>query len=459
MSYPYERENEEIEESSRIMTRIPPNDIEAEQAVLGSMFFGQDAISVAYEKLKPEDFYRADNRVIFEAMIDLYVHNIPVDFVTLRSKLDELQLTEQAGGREYLIMLTGYVSTSANILHYIKIIEKMAMRRRLIQAGQDITTGGYDYGKEIDEVVEDAEKAIFNISQNRNTSDFVTLRDALVDSIEEIEKVYKNKGASSGISTGFADFDRMTAGLHPSDLVLIAARPSVGKTALALKIAQNVAVRQGVPTAIFSLEMSSMQLVNRLLCAEAMIDSHKLRTGELDPTDWEKIVSAVGPLGDAPLYIDDTPGITTQELRSKCRKLKLEKGLELIVIDYLQLMSGSKRTSESRQQEISEISRNLKAIAREMKAPVIALSQLSRAVESRADHRPMLSDLRESGAIEQDADVVSFLYRDEYYNPDTEKKNIAEVIIAKQRNGPTGTVELMYLNQYTKFVSIDKQGI
>jgi replicative DNA helicase len=436
-------------------TRILPNDIEAEQAVLGSMFFGSDAVSTAYESLKPEDFYRGDNRAIFEAMIELFMNNIPVDLVTLKDKLDEKGLTEQVGGKQYLVVLAGAVSTSANLSHYIKIIEKKSTLRKLIQASTDISKDSYDGTKELEEIIENAEKSIFNIVQNRNSGDFSSINEILIDSVSKIEEVYINKGNVSGIATGFIDFDNKTAGLQPSDLILIAARPSMGKTAFALNIAQNVSVRKGLSTAIFSLEMSKAQLVSRLLCAEAMIDSHKLRTGDLAPEDWEKIAEAIGPLGSAPIYIDDTPGISISELRAKCRRLKMEKGLDLIMIDYLQLMSGS-RKNESRQQEISEISRSLKAVAREMNAPVIALSQLSRACETRTDHRPMLSDLRESGAIEQDADLVAFIYRDEYYHPDTEKKGQAEVIISKQRNGPTGTVDLLYLDNYTKFVNIQR---
>lgn len=439
-----------------ISARIPPNDQEAEQAVLGSMFFGTEAISLAYESLKPDDFYRADNKAVFEAMIELFLKNIPVDLITLKDNLDSKGLTAQIGGKEYILVLASSVSTSANLEHYIKIMQKKATLRKLIDAAGTISKESYEGSKELEEIIDIAEKSIFDIVQNQDTGDFSHIHEVLVESVDKIEEIYLNKGNVSGIPTGFADFDNKTAGLQPSDLILIAARPSMGKTAFALNIAQNVAVRKGYSTAVFSLEMSKAQLVTRLLCAESMIDSHKLRTGELDVTDWEKLADAIGPLSAAPIYIDDTPGISVGELRAKCRRLKMEKGLDLIIIDYLQLMSGTKK-NESRQQEISEISRSLKAIAREMQAPVIALSQLSRACESRTDHRPMLSDLRESGAIEQDADLVAFLYRDEYYHPDSEKKGQAEVIIAKQRNGPTGTVDLMYLGSQTKFVNMQKQ--
>jgi len=432
--------------------RVPPNDTEAEMALLGCMFFGVDVIGEIHGRLKPADFYRPDNRIIFEAMTDLFARNAPVDLITLGAKLDERGFTESVGGRDYLLMLASSVSTSANWEHYAKIIEKKSTQRKLIQAGQKIAGDGYDSSKELEEILEDAEKSIFNILQGKSGSDFALMKDLLVDAIGDIEKIYKNKGQTAGISTGYKDLDAKTAGLHPSDLVLIAARPAVGKSALAHSICQNVTIDQQVPTALFSLEMSNVQIVNRLLCSKAKLDFQKIRTGELDSNDWAKIIGAVAPLSEAPLYIDDTPGITPTEIRAKCRKLKMEKGLGLIIIDYLQLMSGGKRI-ENRQQEISEISRSLKGIAREMNVPVIALSQLSRAVESRADKRPMLSDLRESGAIEQDADTVMFIYRDEYYNPGEDNAGQAEIIIAKQRSGPTGTVELTFVDRYTRFES------
>ena len=432
--------------------RVPPNDSEAEIALLGCMFFGVDVVGEIHARIKPEDFYRPDNRIIFEAMIDLFARNAPVDFITLGAKLDERGVTDSVGGREYLLMLASAVSTSANWEHYARIIEKKSIQRKLIQAGQKITGDGYDSGKELAEMIENAEKSIFNIVQGKSGDEFTLMKDLLVDAIGDIEKIYKNKGQTAGISTGYRDLDLKTAGLHPSDLVLIAARPAMGKSALAHNICQNIAIGQKVPTAVFSLEMSKVQIVNRLLCSEAKLDFQKIRTGNLDSNDWAKIIGAVAPLSEAPLYIDDTPGITPTEIRAKCRRLKMEKGLGLIVIDYLQLMSGGGRT-ENRQQEISEISRSLKGLAREMDAPVIALSQLSRAVEQRADKRPMLSDLRESGAIEQDADVVMFIYRDEYYNPGEDNAGQAEIIIAKQRSGPTGTVEMTFVDKYTRFES------
>lgn len=442
-------------ENSHIQ-HIPPHDQDAEQAVLSCMIFDSDGIVVAYETLQGEDFYRPDHKIIFEAIIELYTKNIPVDLVTLKNKLEEKSILEQIGGMSYIIDIAGMVSTSANTKYYAKIVSEKSILRKLIKASGDITSMSYSSKENVDEIINKAEKSIFNIIQNRQSDEFSHIHEILASSIDKIEKIYYSQSKITGIETGFADLDNKTAGFQPSDLILIAARPSMGKTALALNIAQYAAVNNNIPTAIFSLEMSKEQLVNRLLCSQALIDAQKLRTGGLEPDDWPKIARAMGELSEAPIYIDDTPGINTIELRAKCRKLKLEKGLGLIVIDYLQLMSGNGRT-DSRQQEISEISRALKAVAREMEAPVIALSQLSRACESRADHRPMLSDLRESGAIEQDADVVAFLYRDEYYNPETEKKNQAEVIIAKQRNGPTGTVDLIWLGSYTKFASVEKQ--
>jgi len=437
------------------LSRIPPHDIEAEQSVLGSMIIDHEAIVAAAEILRGDDFYRPDHKQIYEACMDLFNDNSPIDLVTLKSRLEEKGLLEQVGGISYLSHLAASVPTSAHIKQYAKIVESKSILRRLIKACQDISAISYEAKEDVNVILNQAEHNIFHILQNKHTEDFSPMREVLLNAFDKIEEIYRNRGKVTGVPTGFIDLDYKTAGFQPSDFILIAARPSMGKTAFALNIAQYAAVRQKVPVAVFSLEMSKEQLVNRMLCAEAMVDSQKLRTGSLEQDDWVKIARAMGPLSEARIYIDDTPGISVMEMRAKCRRLKLEKGIGLIFIDYLQLMSGDRRF-DSRQQEISEISRSLKALAREMDAPVIALSQLSRACESRADHRPMLSDLRESGAIEQDADVVMFLYRDEYYHPDTEKKNQAEVIIAKQRNGPTGTVDLIWLGQYTKFVNMQK---
>ena len=433
--------------------RIPPNDVEAEQAVLSSMLFDREAIAIAYELVRGDDFYRPDHKAIYEAMLELFIKNIPVDAITLCDKLTEQGILEQVGGRAYVAVLADAYYTSAHVRQHSKIVADKAILRRLIKAAAEISASGYEARDEIETVLEQAEKSIFEISMNRNSRDFSPINEVIAIALERLEAVAKAKGRVTGVETGFVDFDNKTAGLQKSDLILVGARPSMGKTAFLLNIAQHASVRNNVPTAVFSLEMSKEQLVNRMLCVEAHLDSHKFRTGDLNDDDWNKIAQSVAPLSGAPLFIDDTPGITVAELRAKCRRLKLEKNLGLVVIDYIQLMSTSNSRSESRQMEISEISRSLKGLAKELDAPVLTAAQLSRAVEARKDHRPMLSDLRESGAIEQDADVVAFLYRDEYYNPDTLKKNHAEVIIAKQRNGPTGTVELTYLSQFTKFVN------
>ncbi len=429
---------------------VPPHDEAAEQAVLSSMFLDREAVAAALEILRGEDFYRPDHRIVFEAAEELFSAGVPVDVITIKNKLEEKQLFEKVGGVGFIASVSTVVGSSVNVKHYARIVEEKSLLRRLIRTSGEISQMSYEGKEDVSSIMEQAEKSIFDIMQKRHTEEFSHIRDIAVESFEKIEDIYRSKGKLTGIATGFVDFDTKTAGLQKSDLILLAARPSMGKTAFALNIVQNAAIRGNVPTAVFSLEMSKEQLVNRMLCSEAMMDAQKLRTGALEDSDWPLLIQAMGPLSQAPIYIDDTPGISPMEIRSKCRKLKMEKGLGLIIIDYLQLMSGNGR-NDSRQQEISEISRSLKAVAREMDAPVIALSQLSRACEQRADHRPMLSDLRESGAIEQDADVVAFLYRDEYYFPDTEKKNQAELIIAKQRNGPTGTVDLTWLGQYTKF--------
>lgn len=436
---------------------LPPYSMEAEQSVIGSMILDREAISSALEILISDDFfYQPDLKTIFEAAVDLYNSNKPVDLVTLQNKLKDEGVLDQIGGVNHLSNLAMSVPTSAHVKNYAQIVkEKSVFFRRLIRTNQEIIADSYDGTKNLEEVLGTAEERIFNIVQDRRTEEFSPIKDLMVPTLNKIESIHKNQGKVTGIPTGFIDLDYKTAGLQPSDLVLVAARPSMGKTAFALNVAQHAAIKENAATAIFSLEMSKQQLVNRLLCSEAMVDAQKVRTGDLEDEDWAKLATGASILSAAPIYIDDTPGITISEMKAKCRKLKMEKGLNLILIDYLQLMSGNGKT-ESRQQEISEISRSLKALAREMEAPVVALSQLSRACESRADHRPMLSDLRESGAIEQDADVVMFfLYRDEYYNPETEAKNQGELIIAKQRNGPTGTVHLVWMGQFTKFASME----
>ncbi|MDR0272405.1 MAG: replicative DNA helicase [Clostridiales bacterium] len=438
--------------------RIPPNDTEAETAVLAGMLFDREAISVANEILRGEDFYRPDNQKIYETMVGMFSRNIPVDVVTLSDKLAEKGLLEQInGGRDRITELAGEFYTSAHTRRHAQIIWEKSLLRKLIKTSSFIMGASYEAKEEASAILERAEKGIFEISQGATSRDFSHIQEVLVTAMNKLEELYENQGAVTGVETGFIDFDKRTAGLQPSELILVGARPSMGKTAFLLNIAQYAAVKKGVPTAIFSLEMSKEQLGNRLLAAEAGVDAQRLRTGALTDEDWDQISMSIGSLSNAPLFIDDTPGITITEMRAKCRRLKIEKNLGLVVIDYLQLMNVSTSSRpESRQLEISEISRSLKGLAKELHVPLLVAAQLSRAVEARKDHRPMLSDLRESGAIEQDADVVAFLYRDEYYNPDTLKKGHAEVIIAKQRNGPVGTVELAYLGALTKFANLHR---
>lgn len=434
--------------------RLPPHSLEAEQSVIGSMIMDREAISVAMEHVDQYDFYQPDLKIVFEAITDIYGKNQPVDLVTLKNHLETQGELDKIGGIEYLSKLAIAVPTSAHVKNYASIVKEKSILRRLIKTGQEIIHDSYEGKDELETVLNDAEEKIFNIIQNRKTEEFSDIKTLINPTLNNIVKAHNQHGSVTGISTGFVDLDTKTAGLQKADMVLVAARPSMGKTAFALNVAQHAAIKGKQKTAVFSLEMSKAQLVNRMLCSEAMVDAQKVRTGNLEDAEWSKLLDGAAILSESPIYIDDTPGITVAEMRAKCRKLKLEKGLDLILIDYLQLMSGSGR-AESRQQEISEISRSLKALAREMQAPVVALSQLSRAVEQRADHRPMLSDLRESGAIEQDADVVMFLYRDEYYNKETDLKGLAELIIAKQRNGPTGTVELVWIGEYTKFMNYE----
>jgi replicative DNA helicase len=443
---------------AELLQRIPPHNIEAEQSVLGSMLIDAEAVSEASGALKGEDFYSDAHREIFEAMLDIYERGEPVDLVTLVEELRQRGTLDSVGGVSYISDLSMAVPSTANVKYYIRIVEEKSILRQLIAASNDIINESYQAADELDVILDRAEKKIFDISQRQNSSYFVPIKDILIDTYARIEELSKSKGKIIGLTTGFHDFDQKTSGLQPSDLILAAARPSMGKTSFVLNIAQYAALRNKVPVAIFSLEMAKEQLVQRMLSAEANVELQKIRTGDLTEEDWLKLVRAAGPLSQAPIYIDDSADMSVMEIRSKARRLKMEKNLGLVVIDYLQLMSGRGR-AESRQQEISEISRSLKALARELKVPVIALSQLSRAPEARTQHRPMLSDLRESGAIEQDADLVTFIYRDEYYNPETEKKNIAEIIIAKQRNGPTGTVELVWLGQFTKFANLAKDHL
>lgn len=440
-----------------IIKRILPHSTEAEQSVLGSMIMDAQAIVTASEILTGDEFYNKQYGVIFNAIVELNNAGRSVDLVTLQDKLKEKDVPTEVSSMEYVRDFITAVPTSANVKHYAQIVHEKAVLRKLIHTTEGITDICYAGKEEVDDILDMTEKKVFEVVQRRDSNDFVPIRRVVMNALDMIEAAAKTTGSITGISTGFTDLDYSTAGFQPSDLILIAARPSMGKTAFALNIALNSALKGGKCVALFSLEMSKEQLVNRLFSLESSVDAQHLRNGKLDETEWEKLVESAGVIGSSKLIIDDTPGISIQELRSKCRKFKLEQGLDMIIIDYLQLMSGSGR-SESRQQEISEISRSLKALAREMNVPVLALSQLSRAVEQRPDKRPMMSDLRESGAIEQDADVIMFIYRDDYYNKDTEKPGVAEIIIGKQRNGPVGTVELAWMPKYTRFANLAKKN-
>ena len=432
--------------------KVPPHDDEAEQAVLGSMLTDKDAVVAAIETLKPGDFYRNDNMTIYEAVMTIYGKGEPIDIITLKDELTSMGKLEAVGGLEYLASLPDKVPTTANVDKYVKIVEEKSLLRGLIKTANELIELGYSQNEEIETIMDGAEKKIFDIMQRKSQKGYESIKDILVDSFTELQELYNKKQHITGVATGFADLDNKTAGFHKSELILIAARPAMGKTAFALNIATNAAVGNNTPVVVFSLEMSKEQCANRILCAQAMVDSGKVQRGDITDEEWSKLAIASGELSEsAGIFIDDTPGIT--EIRAKCRKLKLEKNIGLIVIDYLQLINGSGKAS-SREQEIAEISRSLKILAKEIDVPVIALSQLSRAPEARPDHRPMLQDLRESGSIEQDADMVLFIYRDDYYNPQGEQTNIAEIIIAKNRSGSTGPVELLWMPSYTKFVNL-----
>ena len=441
-----------------LIKRVMPHSIEAEQSVVGAMLMDKDAILTAAEIVSGQDFYQTAYGVIFDSMVELFNEGKPVDLVTLQERLKEKDVPPEIASLEFVRDLVSAVPTSANVKYYAQIVADKSMLRKLIKLNDEISNTCYAGKESLEAILETTEKLMFQLLQQRNTGEYVPIRQVVLNALDRIEKASKSKGTVTGIPTGFIDLDYELSGLQPSDLILVAARPSMGKTAFVLNIAQYVAFKKDRATAIFSLEMSKEQLVNRLFSLESQVDAQALRTGNMKDSDWEKLIEGAGIIGKSKLIIDDTPGISVSELRSKCRKYKLEHGLDLIIIDYLQLMTGSVgKRSESRQQEISEISRSLKGLARELNVPVIALSQLSRAVESRPDKRPMLSDLRESGAIEQDADVVMFIYRDEYYNKDSEYKKQAEIIIAKQRNGPVGTVHLAWLGEYTKFANLSRQ--
>ena len=436
-----------------LIDRTPPQNIEAEQAVLGAIFIEPESLTVASEFLIPEDFYRSSHQKIFSAMLKLSDQGKAIDVVTVTEELAATEQLENIGGVSYLMELANAVPTAANVEYYARIVEEKSLLRRLIRTATEIAQEGYSREDEVESLLSEAEKKIMEVSGRKSAGSFISIKDVLVEAYDNIEKLANRQGDITGIPTGFTELDRMTAGFQRNDLIIVAARPSVGKTAFALNIAQNVATKTDEVVAIFSLEMGAEQLVMRMLSSEGNINAQNLRTGDLSDEDWKKLTMAMGSLSNAQIYIDDTPGIRIAEMRAKCRRLKQERGLGMILIDYLQLIQGDGK-ADNRQQEVSEISRSLKALARELEVPVIALSQLSRSVEQRQDKRPMMSDIRESGSIEQDADIVGFLYRDDYYDSESEQQNI-EIILAKQRNGPTGTVELAFVKEYNKFVDLD----
>lgn len=443
-----------------MIDRVPPQNVEAEQSVLGAMMIEREAISKVVELLRPEDFYREAHRLIFNAMLELFNKNDAVDLVTVVEVLRRDEKLEGAGGIAYVSALANSVPTAANVMYHARIVEEKALLRQLITTATEVAGMGYEANEEVTVIMDKAEKMILEVANRKAGKEFASIKNIIFDVFDKVSELYSSKGGITGLSTGFKDLDKLTSGLQASDLILIAARPSMGKTAFVLNIAQNVAIKEKQAVAFFSLEMSKEQLVQRMLCAEAPIDAQRLRIGELENNDWDKLVRAADRLAAAPIFIDDTAGITVMEMRSKARRLKIEHNLQLIIIDYLQLMQGSSGSSrnENRQQEISEISRSLKALARELKVPVIALSQLSRGVESRQVKKPMLSDLRESGSLEQDADIVAFLYREDYYDPETENKNITDVIVAKHRNGPVDSVQLFFHKQFTKFSDLSRMS-
>ena len=441
--------------SDATLDRVPPQNIEAERSTLCSMMLEKEAIYKGSEVLRPEDFYREAHRVIFEVVTQLANKGEPVDIITVSEELKRREMLDKIGGVAYLTALANSVPTAANIEYYARIVEEKSLLRSIISVATNIVSLGYAGSEEVDQILDEAEKQIFQISQKRNIKGFVSLKSILIETFERIEQIYESKGGVTGLPTGFTDLDRMTAGLQPSDLVILAARPSMGKTTFALNIARHAAVELKIPVVIFSLEMSKEQLALKLLCSEAGVDNQRIRTGTLMDNDWPRLSHALGRLSDSTMFIDDTAGVSALDIRARARRIKAENGLGLIVIDYLQLMQNRGR-SENRQQEVSEISRSLKSLARELNVPVIALSQLSRAVEQRQVKVPSLADLRESGSLEQDADMVAFLYREDYYNPETDKKNITDLIIAKQRNGPTGSIEMLFQREFSKFVGLDK---
>lgn len=440
-----------------LLNRIPPHNLEAEQAVLGALLIAPESLATVAEILRPEDFYGEGHRAIYLTLKEMAEAGRPIDLLTVTEELQGKGLLEQVGGATYLATLAGAVPTAVHVEYYAGIVAEKGLLRSIIEACTRIASRGYEEGAESESLLDEAERMLLSLGERRQSRSYRSIRELLVETLEKIEQLYQRKGSVTGLPTGFTELDRITSGLQPSDLILLAARPSMGKTSLGLNIAQNVAVKAGVPVGIFSLEMSGDQVVQRLLCSEALVDQQRLRTGFLQEDDWPRLLKAATRLAEAPIFIDDTPAITLLELRSKARRLKLEHGIGLLVVDYLQLIQSGRRM-ENRVQEISEISRQLKSLARELDVPVLALSQLSRAVEQRGgDRRPLLSDLRESGSLEQDSDVVMFIYRDDYYNEDSEEKGVADIIVAKQRNGPVGTVKLAFLKEFTKFVNLERE--
>jgi len=440
------------------IAKIPPQNIEAEQSVLGSLLLDKEALIKVADFLKSDDFYRDDHKVIYEAILKLYEKRKPIDVLTLTDILEKEKKLKSVGGASYLTTLVNSVPTAANVVTYAQIIQQKATLRRLISAATNIAEMGFDENTEMETLLDKAESTLFNVSQQYVRQYFTPIKDVLAESFERIDKLHREKGVLRGVPTGFKDLDNLLAGLQKSDLIILAARPSVGKSSLALNMADHIACEKKMPVGIFSLEMSKEQIIDRLLCLRGSVDSWKLRTGNLEDEDFGKLNYAMGVLSEAPIFIDDSPMLNAMEIRTKARRLQADNDLGLIVVDYLQLMQGTSfHSSDNRVQEVSEISRNLKALARELDVPVLALSQLSRAVEHRPDKKPILADLRESGSIEQDADVVMFIYRDDAYDQDSDKKNIAEILIRKHRNGPTGDIELYWKPEYMKFATIEKK--
>ncbi|MFN2609803.1 MAG: replicative DNA helicase [Actinomycetota bacterium] len=439
--------------NSRPGPKVPPHNLEAEESVLGACLLSREAIADVLEILDEADFYKPANSEIFIAILELYGKGEPVDAVTLADELTRRDSIESVGGKPYLFTLVQSVPTPGSAAHYARIVEEHALLRRLIEASHEISDIAFGVPEDVDQAIDQSEDLIYKVSQRRNSSDFQALRDLLAENMEMVEKLYERGSSITGLPTGFAELDTLTAGLQPSNLIIIAARPAMGKSAFSVSIAQHVAVEEQVPVVIFSLEMSKNELVQRLMCSEARVDSNRLRRGALQDSDWPKLSHALGKLAEAPIFIDDTANVTIMEMRAKCRRLKSKHGLGLVIVDYLQLMQPLKRT-DNRVQEVADISRNLKLLARDLDIPVIAISQLSRNLEHRTDKRPVLADLRDSGSLEQDADLVMFIYRDEVYNPDTSQKGIAEIMLSKHRNGPIGKIDLAFLEHYTKFANL-----